>query len=273
MTIGVDAAEPPSREILETYCDRAPSAQTAVDIFAGDWSSILPEWAGADTGGFAELFADPRIDWMVEQLGGIDGQRVLELGPLEGGHTFSLEARHGAAEIVAVEANQRAYLKCLVAKEVLGMQRARFLLGDCDRYLAEPEGSFDLVMSCGLLYHMEHPARHIELLCGVADAVFVWSHYYDRELIEAIGQPLVGKFSAHTEVELGGYRHVVHRQDYLDALGWGGFCGAGREFANWMERHDILALFDRFGFDIAAVGFEHTTHPHGPALAFVARRR
>lgn len=36
----------------------------------------------------------------------------------------------GAAEVVAVEANTRSFLKCLCIKEVLGMRAVRFLLGD-----------------------------------------------------------------------------------------------------------------------------------------------
>ena len=174
---------------------------------------------------------------------------------------------------MAIEANQRAYLKCLVTKEIMGASRSRFLLGDFNRYLAESGERFDLVVACGVLYHMEEPARHIQLLCSVADSVFVWTHHYDRDVIEAAGPELTRKFTEHTEVEFEGLRHTVHRQEYLEALGWGGFCGAGRTFANWMELDDIIELFDRFGFDIVARGFEDLQHPHGPALAFVARRR
>lgn len=267
---GAGRSEP---DILDQYRFDYPSAVNAVEIFAGDWSSIFPADAGVDSGGFVPLFDDGRLDWMAEQLGGIEGQRVLELGPLEGGHTWALEARLGAAEIVAIEANQRAYLKCLVAKEVMGAARSRFLLGDFNRYMAESGERFDLVVACGVLYHMEEPARHIQLLCSVADSVFVWTHHYDRELVEAAGPNLTRKFTEHVEVDFEGHRHTVHRQEYLEALGWGGFCGAGRTFANWMELDDITALFDRFGFDILATGFEDPGHPHGPALAFVAKRR
>lgn len=269
---GPSGADTSPLAILEQYWTSHPSHQNAVDIFAGDWSSTLPPEAGVDTGGFAPLFEDPRIDWMVEQLGGVAGQRILELGPLEGGHGYRLETVHGAAEVVAIEANQRAYLKALVAKEVLGTTRTRFLLGDFNRYLAESGERFDLVVACGVLYHMEHPAEHIKLLCGSADAVFVWTHYYDEALIASVGESLTRKFTDHVEVDFEGHRHVVHRQEYLDALGWGGFCGAGRTFANWLSLDDIRTLFDRQGFTITATGCENLDHAHGPALGFVAQR-
>ncbi|MGI9595472.1 MAG: class I SAM-dependent methyltransferase [Acidimicrobiales bacterium] len=260
-------------EILDKYCTDHPRAENAVGIFEGDWSSVLPESAGVDTGGFAGLFDDPRIDWMVETLGGVVGRRVLELGPLEGGHTYALEHKHDAAQIVAIEANERAYLKCLIGKEILQTERARFLLGDFNRYMADSGERFDVVVACGVLYHMENPAEHIKLLCNTADAVFVWTHYFDRRLIDAAGPHVSRKFTAETTVDYEGYQHVLYRQDYLDALGWGGFCGAGREYANWLCLDDIHNLFDRHGFAITDTGFEDPNHPHGPALAFVARRR
>ena len=64
----------------------------------------------------------------------MDGFRILELGPLEGAHTYQLE-KLGAAEIVAIEANKEAFLKCLIIKELAQLERARFLLGDFVTYL------------------------------------------------------------------------------------------------------------------------------------------
>ncbi len=258
--------------VLDLYRQDLPSPANAVEIFEGDWSSFFPNHVGVDTGGFVPLFNDDRIAWMVERVGGVEGKRILELGPLEGGHTWSLEVRFGAAEIVAIEANQRAYLKCLVAKEILRSTRSRFLLGDFNQYMAESGERFDLVVACGVLYHMEDPARHIQLVCSSADAAFVWTHYYDEDIVQA-NPELAPKFTAETEVEVDGYRHVLHRQDYLDALGWGGFCGAGRRSANWLELDDIHALFDRNGFEVTDTAFHDEAHPHGPAIGFVARRR
>src|SRR5688500_14163804 len=81
-------------EILDAYIHTAPSPQTAADIFKGEWSSRLPV-AGLESGG-AELFNDERVKWGVEQIGGVEGKTVLDLGPLEGGHSAMFE-RLGAA--------------------------------------------------------------------------------------------------------------------------------------------------------------------------------
>src|SRR5687768_5098242 len=131
-----------SADILDSYVHSAPSPQNAADIFKGEWSSRLP-LDGVESGG-AGLFDDERIKWGVEQIGGVEGKTVLDLGPLEGGHSAMFEWM-GAAEVVAVEANTRAYLKCLVTKELLGLKRVSFLCGDFVEYLRERPRRFDLV--------------------------------------------------------------------------------------------------------------------------------
>ncbi len=80
--------------ILDAYVHAAPSGQAALQIFDGEWSSKLPP-PYDKVSGSSELFQDARIEWMLEVLGGVKGLRVLELGPLEAGHTCMLE-RAGA---------------------------------------------------------------------------------------------------------------------------------------------------------------------------------
>ena len=63
------------------------------------------------------------------EIGGVTEKTILELGPLEGGHSYMLD-RAGAAQVVAIEGNARAYLKCLIVKELLGLPRVQFLCGD-----------------------------------------------------------------------------------------------------------------------------------------------
>ena len=63
------------------------------------------------------------------------GFACLELGPLEAGHSYILD-RAGALEVLAIEANRRAFLKCLVVKEMIGLPSVRFVLGDFNEFLA-----------------------------------------------------------------------------------------------------------------------------------------
>lgn len=82
------------------------------------------------------MFDDNRIHWTDEQIGGFKNKNVLELGPLEAGHTYLIE-KLGASSVLGIESNARAYLKCLVVKEVMGMTKSHFLLGDFVPFLKE----------------------------------------------------------------------------------------------------------------------------------------
>src|SRR5438874_1385363 len=130
----------------------APTPQSTIDILDG-WASILPAELGANTGGYAPLFDDHRATWAIDQLGGVKGASVLELGPLEGGHTYMLD-RAGAKSITAIEGNKRCYLKCLITKELLSVDSARVLLGNFVSWLEENRHRFDVIWATGVLYHM-----------------------------------------------------------------------------------------------------------------------
>ena len=94
------------------------------------------------------LFEDERIAWFIEELGGVQNQSVLELGPLEAGHTYML-ARAGAASVLGIEANPHAYLKCLIIREIMELRQARFLCGDFIKYLQTTEEKFDCLKHFG----------------------------------------------------------------------------------------------------------------------------
>jgi hypothetical protein len=168
----------------EPFCLKSPSPQTAVDLFAGQWASQLPPPFEKLTGGTSELFDDDRITWGTAELGGVVDSRILELGPLEGGHTFMLD-RHGAAQVTAIEENTRAFLRCLVVKEILGMPSAHFLCGDFVPFLSdaiERRERWDLCLALGVLSHQQDPVALLELVTQVSDRVLLFTHYYDAEL-------------------------------------------------------------------------------------------
>src|ERR1035441_9983556 len=89
----------------------APSFQQTLDIFKGKWASRMPSDKGGEAGE-TPLFEDPRVDWAVESLAklGVDlkSSNVLEIGPLEGGHTYRL-IRSGAKSVTAIEAHPEAF--------------------------------------------------------------------------------------------------------------------------------------------------------------------
>lgn len=251
------------------FAEGAPSAQAAIDIIPGGWASRLP-LAGVRSGQ-AELFEDSRVVWAIDALGGVTGASCLELGPLEGAHSYMLE-QAGAGRVVSVEANKDAYLKCLITKELLGLQRCNFLCGDVAAYLNSTEEHFDVCWCAGILYHMVEPVRLIDLISQHAEHMYMWTHYYDAAALapgEAKGTPFAGGHFA--DVDYKGYRHRVHRHEYGVARRVGGFWGGTRPTSNWLTLDGLLGALEHFGWSSVQTQLEEG-HPHGPAVNLLATR-
>lgn len=268
---GAPQPQPQARAaILDQYIRRAPDPQNALDLFKGDWWSSFPAPLATLQAGQLALFADSRITWAIDALGGVAGRTILELGPLEGGHTYSLE-QAGAQAIVAVEANTRAYLKCLIAKEVLGLRRAQFLLGDFEEYLRAGASRFDAVVACGVLYHVRQPVELIHNLARTTDRVFIWTHYYVRERIAKIAH-MAHRFSGSHAAEHAGFGHTAYRYEYGDFLNTTRFAGGSEQYSHWLSRDDLLGALRHAGFTGIQVGEEDLAHTNGPCISLVARR-
>jgi len=251
------------------FATAAPSPQATIDAVPSAWASRLPI-AGVRAGE-AELFADPRVEWALGNLGGVEGAECVELGPLEGGHTYMLE-RGGASSVTAIEANNNAYLKCLVVKELLAMDRCSFLYGDVVSYLEQRETDFDVCWCAGILYHMVDPVRLLELISGRASRLYIWTHYYDESVIAA--DPAKQRPFAKgitTVARSGGFDHTLHRHDYGRAPGLRQFWGGNQPFSNWLELDAILGALEHLGWKSIETSIE-AENPHGPAVNLTAVR-
>jgi hypothetical protein len=254
----------------DQYVTAAPSPQRALDIFKGEWASKLPAPLDRYEAGAIPLFGDPRVTWGIDRLGGVEGKRVIELGPLEGGHTWMLE-QMGAAHITAVEASTRAFLKCLTVKELTGMQRATFLCGDSVAYLRDTRERFDVAIASGILYHLVNPVELIALLAARCDRLYLWTAYYDEARIAAKPK-LAARFRGSRQASHEGFVHTIHQYRYQTALFLPGFSGGSAPHAHWLTRDTILGALRHFGFTGIETAFEEPDHVNGPALALVATR-
>jgi|KBSMisStandDraft_5_1062788.scaffolds.fasta_scaffold526916_2 hypothetical protein len=225
-----------------------PSRTTALDIFKGIWISKFPGDLASYEGGPAPLFEDTRIPQSEPHLGTFAGKRVLDLGPLEGGQAYVAE-RAGAEHVTAVETNALNYLKCLVAKEVLGMKKVSFLCGDVVEFLRHTTDPFDICVCCGILYHMVDPVELIGLVGAKIDKVLIWTHYYDP--VDTARNKVTHTVRSTKAVD--GVEYTYHRQEYGAGFSTNVYCGGLENYSSWMSKEDILKCLQQSGFGSATV--------------------
>jgi hypothetical protein len=262
----VRSAKPASQA---RFVSGVPSSQTAVDAVPETWASKLPPPLQEVRAGDASLFADPRIQWAFECLGGVKGGSVLDLGPLEGGSSFMAQ-RAGASRVVGVEANTMAYFKCLVAKELLRLDRCSFLCGEALAYLGAAEESFDLCIASGLLYHMVEPMQLLELISARARRLYIWTHVWAEEVRD--NAPVAARLGPAEERAHGNFHYHVHRYSYERDKRFRAFWGGTAPYSNWLPREDLMRALEHFGWRNMQLAFDETHHVNGPSLALVAER-
>ena len=254
---------------LDAYGTGSPGMQATLDIFRGGWSSKFSDAYGVQAG-TAELFEDPRLYWLFEALGGVQGYHILELGPLEGAHSCMLE-KAGAASVLAIEACVLSYLKCLIVKELMHLERVRFQFGNFMPFLAASTHTFDLILASGVLYHQRDPVLCIKRLAERGERVFIWTHYYDdTRMNDRIKAEFFQKTSG-TKVD--GFQCELFRLAYDTYLKGGKYRGGVDDHSHWMKKADILACLEHFGLSDIQIRFDQTQHLYGPNLALLARRR
>jgi len=258
----------------EGFCDLVPADVNAIALFQDQWSSILPNSAGVEGPGRIPLFEDNRISWLLAELVDIRGWTVLELGPLEGGHTFQLEK--AGSFVTAIEANTSAFIKCLVVKNIMGMQ-SHFLLGDFSKSLGSRR-RYDLLVAAGVLYHMTDPITLLSQMSDVSDNIYLWTHYYEEDhskwhpsLVEMIGTKWLPDRAKSQR--FNGLNVRLVPQLYGDALTWSGFTGGTADYSYWFYREDLFNVLGVLGYTTISVSFDDPQHPNGPAINILARRQ
>ena len=262
-----DAAVTPEPESDAGLPDRsitvAPSAQNAIDLFDGHWVSSLPSILGLQAGTLP-LFDDNRIKTLLANMDSIKNTKVLELAPLEGGHTYMLH--EAGARVTAVESRSHAYLKCLVVKEILNLNRAHFFLGDFREYLATTKERYDLVLASGVLHEQPDPITLLEEIAKVTDRVAIWTHYWDDRLLAdgSLGDVVD---ATPRETPCRGRLVKVH-----PIRSKGAASDDTKIFASWLERDALLTALTTLGFERVTVLDDEPGHPAGPAMLVLAER-
>jgi len=257
--------------ILDSYINSAPSDISAINLFQGEWSSQLPGLPQTICGS-SPLFDDSRMHaWLARIHANMPKSisephlfKVLELGPLEGGHTYMLSNQ--GWDVEAIESNCRAFLKCLVTANIY-RTRARFMLGSFEEYFSElsPDIMFDFVCCSGVLYHLKKPTETFRRILQHTKSIGIWSHYGSTDLLENIP----GRFSLDTYSDsVSGTLSIGYKQYYGTALSLSSFCGGGQDYSIWMTIEQIKNILVEYGFTIDVI--DDKNDPAGPHITLYA---
>jgi hypothetical protein len=157
-----------------------PTARATFEVLDGWITRFIID--GEAVGGPALVVDDDRLRWALDVLGGVRAQTILELGPMEGHHTKLLLER-GARRVLAIEGFRACFLRCLIIKELFGLEGAHFRYGDFTAYLATFAGPrVDLVLASGVLYHQQNPAQLLHDIGRAGRALYVWTLVADATL-------------------------------------------------------------------------------------------
>lgn len=149
----------------------APDDEIRAAIRAETWTSHnIPITASESTlGSGPELIGENRrtvvMKSLVRRFFGARPVSVLDLGALEGGVSFEM-AREGW-NAIGVEGRQENFRKAQLIASYYGLPNLRFVRKDVKELTAEGDGTFDVILCCGLLYHLDQPVAHLRQLASL----------------------------------------------------------------------------------------------------------
>jgi tRNA (mo5U34)-methyltransferase len=112
----------------------------------------------------------------------LTGKRVLDIGAWNGCLSFECE-RRGAAEVLALGPEMPDCSGFDTLRRLLGSRRTRYELGSIYDLNPARYGQFDVVLCCGVLYHLRYPMLGIDNLRRVCRGeLYLETHLTDWAL-------------------------------------------------------------------------------------------
>ncbi|MDQ6841842.1 MAG: class I SAM-dependent methyltransferase [Actinomycetota bacterium] len=211
-------------------------------------------------------------------LGGFAGQRVLDLGSLEGGFTIAF-ARLGASEAIGVEARELNLRRANWARDRLGVARASFQRGDVIELGSMGLGTFDAVFASGILYHLTDPFTFVEKVFTMTRDVALFD---TNVALPAVNNHDTGPLITR---EHGGHRYEGRVFTEfpeppgaldLEAAVWSAW---GNTNSFWLTERSLVELLDAVGFTYLHKVITPAGYQCGPGcppdcrVLYVAKRR
>jgi hypothetical protein len=197
---------------------------------------------GREYGGHLPLMDDIRIEQFFQSFP--SATEILELGSLEGAHTFALAMHPGVKRVIGVEGRRKNHQKARYVQKLLKIRNVSFQVANLETSDLTRLGKFDAIFCSGILYHLPRPWELVERMSRVSDRVFVWTHYVEDDQASLIVEGL-----------RGGPRREYGLDDPLSGL-------SDRSF--WPTFDSLLEMFRRYGFTKIEIINRNLDHIHGP---------
>jgi tRNA (mo5U34)-methyltransferase len=117
----------------------------------------------------------------------LTGKRVLDVGSWNGCAAFECE-RRGASEVLALGPENPHLMGFNLLHDLTGSTRTRYEHGTCYHLDPEKIGTFDVVLFCGVLYHLRYPLLGLDNVRRVCRGeIYVDTFVSDSDLCQSIG--------------------------------------------------------------------------------------
>jgi SAM-dependent methyltransferase len=171
---------------------------------------------------------------------GTAGKRVVDLGCLEGGYTVEL-ARDGF-DALGIEIRQSNFENCQRVKAGTNLPNLTFALDDVQN-LAN-YGVFDAIFCCGILYHLDHPNRFVDLMSQVCRRVVI----IDTHIADTRPN---GKFQLSKVTEHEGWAGRWYSEFRNDTVRYGDkWSSWDNPKSFWPMKRDLMQGLNQAGFSM-----------------------
>jgi SAM-dependent methyltransferase len=202
---------------------------------------------GVPSGGEYQVVNDRRVQQFLERFPNV--RTILELGSLEGGHTFMLARHPGVERVLAIEGRLANIDRAKFIGSLFGVSNVEFKQANLEELQLPSLGRFDAIFCCGLLYHLPEPWKLISQTPLVAPSMFVWTVYANEN-------------EANIQID------DLRGREYIEGGVNEPLSGLSPK-SIWLTLPSLLELLKRSGYGNIEV-IEKQQNPNGPAVSLVA---
>lgn len=205
---------------------------------------------GKEYGGKYDARKDTRIDQFFQDFPA--GGTIIELGSLEGGHTFRLATHPSVKKVLGIEGREANMDKAKFVQGIFKIDQVEFVKANLESVDLPSFGKFDAVFCVGLLYHLPEPWKLIEQISNISSSLFLWTHYAQENKANKVEN---------------GYRGMIYKEggvvDPLSGLSPESF---------WPSLGSLADMLKQYGFKTIHYIEDNPGHPHGPCITLSATK-